>query len=151
MAEKLLEVKDLAVSYGSIQAIKGVSFEVSKGGEIVSILGANGAGKTTTLRTISGLLKAKSGSIIFNGTDLTKVPAHKIVGMGVAQSPEGRQVFGTLTVEENIRLGAYSLKHPDKDTLDWIYELFPSFWRDVNSSPEHFQVVSSRCLLSPER
>ncbi len=125
MAEKLLEVKDLAVSYGSIQAIKGVSFEVSKGGEIVSILGANGAGKTTTLRTISGLLKAKSGSIIFNGTDLTKVPAHKIVGMGVAQSPEGRQVFGTLTVEENIRLGAYSLKHPDKDTLDWIYELFP--------------------------
>jgi branched-chain amino acid transport system ATP-binding protein len=106
---KLLEVKDLVVSYGNIQAIKGVSFDVNKG-EIVSILGANGAGKTTTLRTISGLLK---------------VPAHKIVSMGVSQSPEGRQVFSTLTVEENIKLGAYTQKTMNQDTLDWIYELFP--------------------------
>lgn len=124
MAEVMLEVKDLVVSYGSIQAIKGINFSVNKG-EIVSVLGANGAGKTTTLRTISGLLKAKSGQIIYNGKDLTKIPAHKIVKEGVAQSPEGRQVFGTLTVEENIKLGAYTLNHPDKETLDWIYELFP--------------------------
>lgn len=124
MAETLLEVKDLVVSYGSIQAIKGINFTVNKG-EIVSVLGANGAGKTTTLRTLSGLLKAKSGEIIYQGTDITKVPAHKIVQMGIAQSPEGRQVFGTLTVEENIKLGAYTQKHADKETLKWIYELFP--------------------------
>lgn len=124
MAETLLEVKDLVVSYGSIAAIKGINFSVNKG-EIVSVLGANGAGKTTTLRTISGLLKPKSGQIIYDGTDIAKVPAHKIVKMGVAQSPEGRQVFGTLTVEENIRLGAYTQKKADKETLEWIYELFP--------------------------
>ncbi|MGD9808683.1 MAG: ABC transporter ATP-binding protein [Deferribacterales bacterium] len=124
MAETMLEVKDLVVSYGSIAAIKGISFDVKKG-EIVSILGANGAGKTTTLRTISGLLKPKSGQIIYNGQDITKVPAHKIVKYGVAQSPEGRQVFGTLSVEENIKLGAYTQKKADKETLDWIYELFP--------------------------
>jgi branched-chain amino acid transport system ATP-binding protein len=121
---KLLEVKDLVVSYGNIQAIKGVSFDVNKG-EIVSILGANGAGKTTTLRTISGLLKAKSGQILYDGKDILKVPAHKIVSMGVSQSPEGRQVFSTLTVEENIKLGAYTQKTMNQDTLDWIYELFP--------------------------
>jgi len=124
MSETLLQVKDLVVSYGNIQAIRGISFDVNKG-EIVSILGANGAGKTTTLRTISGLLKAKSGQILYNGKDLTKVPAHKIVSMGVAQSPEGRQVFSTLTVEENIRLGAYTQKNINEDTLKWIYELFP--------------------------
>ncbi|ADD68283.1 ABC transporter related protein [Denitrovibrio acetiphilus DSM 12809] len=124
MAETLLEVKDLVVNYGSIQAIKGISFDV-KEGEIVSVLGANGAGKTTTLRTISGLIKAKSGNIFYKGKDLTKMPAHKIVQAGIAQSPEGRQVFGTLTVEENMKLGAYSQKTADKDTLEWIYELFP--------------------------
>jgi len=124
MAETLLKVKDLVVSYGSIQAINGINFEVKKG-EIVSILGANGAGKTTTLRTISGLLKAKSGEILYNGVDLTKMPAHKIVQIGVSQSPEGRQVFGTLTVEENIKLGAYTKKAPDKNTIDFIYNLFP--------------------------
>ncbi|PLX71029.1 MAG: ABC transporter ATP-binding protein [Denitrovibrio sp.] len=124
MSENLLEVKDLVVSYGSIEAIKGISFDVKKG-EIVSILGANGAGKTTTLRTLSGLLKSKSGQIIYEGTDITKVPAHKIVAMGISQSPEGRQVFGTLTVEENIRLGAYTKKRADKETQEWIYELFP--------------------------
>ena len=124
MAEILLEVKDLVVSYGSIQAIKGINFSVSKG-EIVSVLGANGAGKTTTLRTISGLLRPKSGSIIYNGTDIAKMPAHKIVKEGVSHSPEGRQVFSTLTVEENIKLGAFTKKTYDKNTLEWIYELFP--------------------------
>jgi len=122
--EVFFEIKNLEVSYGSIDAIKGISLEVRKG-EIVTILGANGAGKTTTMRTISQLLKAKSGSIMFKGVDLTKVPAHKIVSMGVSQSPEGRRVFGILTVEENLLLGAYTQKKVNRETLKWIYELFP--------------------------
>ena len=122
--EVLFEIKDLEVSYGSIDAIKGISLEVRKG-EIVTILGANGAGKTTTMRTISQLLKAKSGAILFKGTDLTKVPAHKIVSMGISQSPEGRRVFGILTVEENLMLGAYTRKKVNRETLQWVYELFP--------------------------
>jgi branched-chain amino acid transport system ATP-binding protein len=122
--EVLFEIKDLEVSYGSIEAIKGISLVVRKG-EIVTILGANGAGKTTTMRTISQLLKAKSGEILFKGVDLTKVPAHKIVSMGISQSPEGRRVFGILTVEENLLLGAYTQKKVNRDTLKWVYELFP--------------------------
>jgi branched-chain amino acid transport system ATP-binding protein len=122
--ELLFEVNDLHVSYGSIAAIKGISLEVFKG-EVVAILGANGAGKTTTLRTISRLLKPKSGSMKFKGTELTHLPAHKVVSLGVSQCPEGRRVFGTLTVEENLLLGAYARKSVDKTTLDWVYELFP--------------------------
>jgi len=120
----LFEIKNLEVSYGSIEAIKGISMNVGKG-EIVTMLGANGAGKTTTMRTISQLLKAKSGSIMFKGVDLTKVPAHKIVAMGISQSPEGRRVFGILTVEENLLLGAYTQKKVNRKTLQWVYELFP--------------------------
>jgi len=120
----LFEIEDLHVSYGSIAAITGISLEVRKG-EIVTILGANGAGKTTTMRTISQLLKAKSGSIRFKGQELTKMPAHKVVGLGISQSPEGRRVFGILTVEENLMLGAYSRSRVDRKTLDWVYELFP--------------------------
>ncbi|HKK01468.1 MAG TPA: ABC transporter ATP-binding protein [Desulfuromonadales bacterium] len=120
----MFEVKDLHVSYGSIAAIKGISLEVRKG-EVVSILGANGAGKTTTLRTISRLLKPKSGSIRFKGVELTDLPAHKVVSLGISQSPEGRRVFGVLTVEENLLLGAYSRKSVDKEILAWVYELFP--------------------------
>jgi branched-chain amino acid transport system ATP-binding protein len=120
----LFEIKDLEVSYGSIEAIKGISMDVGKG-EIVTMLGANGAGKTTTMRTISQLLKAKSGSIMFKGVDLTKVPAHKIVAMGISQSPEGRRVFGILTVEENLLLGAYTQKKVNRKTLQWVYDLFP--------------------------
>ncbi len=122
--ELLFEVKDLHVSYGSIAAIKGISLEVYKG-EVVTILGANGAGKTTTLRTISRLLKPKSGSMKFKGIELTNLPAHRVVPLGISQSPEGRRVFGTLTVEENLLLGAYSRKTVDKVTLGWVYELFP--------------------------
>lgn len=120
----LFDIKDLEVSYGSIAAIKGISLQVRKG-EIVAILGANGAGKTTTMRTISQLHKAKSGSIMFKGEDLTKMPAHKIVKLGISHSPEGRRVFGILTVEENLILGAYSRSKLDKDTLRWVYQLFP--------------------------
>ena len=120
----LFEIKDLEVSYGSIAAIKGISLEVKKG-EIVTILGANGAGKTTTMRTISQLLKAKSGSIKFKGHELTQMPAHKIVKLGISQSPEGRRVFGILTVEENLMLGAFVKSKVNKETLDWVYQLFP--------------------------
>ncbi|MBM9513057.1 ABC transporter ATP-binding protein [Desulfogranum marinum] len=122
--DALFEIKDLEVSYGSIAAIKGISLEVRKG-EIVTILGANGAGKTTTMRTISQLLKAKSGSITFKGQELTQLPAHKIVQLGISHSPEGRRVFGILTVEENLMLGAFSRSKMNKETLKWVYELFP--------------------------
>ena len=120
----LFAINDLEVSYGSIAAIKGISLNVRKG-EIVTILGANGAGKTTTMRTISQLLKAKSGSITFKGEELTKLPAHKIVKLGISHSPEGRRVFGILTVEENLMLGAFSQKKMDREVLDWVYQLFP--------------------------
>ncbi len=122
--EILLEIKDLHVSYGAIAAIKGIDIVVRRG-EVVTILGANGAGKTTTLRTISGLLKAKSGHIIFNQNDITKSDAHDIVTLGMSHSPEGRRVFGTLTVEENLMMGAYTLKKYDKETLAWIYDILP--------------------------
>lgn len=122
--EVLLEVKDLHVSYGAIAAIKGIDLTVKRG-EVVTILGANGAGKTTTLRTISGLLKAKSGHIVFDKNDITKTEAHEIVSLGMSHSPEGRRVFATLTVEENLMMGAYTLKNHDKETLEWIYDILP--------------------------
>ncbi|KAA0259251.1 ABC transporter ATP-binding protein [Deferribacter autotrophicus] len=122
--ELMLNIKDLKVNYGNIEAVKGISLEVYKG-EIVTIIGANGAGKTTTLRTISGLLRAKSGSIKYKGIELTKLEAHEIVKLGISQSPEGRRVFSTLTVEENLILGAYTKENVDREKLKWIYELFP--------------------------
>ena len=122
--EKLLVVENLVVAYGSIEAVKGISFVVHKG-ELVTILGANGAGKTTTMRTISGLIKPKSGSIRYKNIELTNLPAHKIVGLGISQAPEGRRVFGTLTVEENLMLGAYTKPKVNTEILDWIYQLFP--------------------------
>lgn len=123
-SERLLEVKDLHVSYGAINAIKGIDLYVNRG-EVVTILGANGAGKTTTLRTISGLLKPVSGEIIFDGKAITQLPAHEIVALGMSHSPEGRRVFGTLSVEENLMMGAYTLKKYDTKTLEWIYEILP--------------------------
>ncbi|MBD1400604.1 ABC transporter ATP-binding protein [Pelovirga terrestris] len=120
----LFTIEDLEVSYGAIAALKGVSLEVQRG-EIVTILGANGAGKTTTMRAISQLIKTKSGSIRFKGQELTKIPAHKIVKLGISHSPEGRRVFGVLTVEENLLLGTYSKGKVNPKTLRWIYEMFP--------------------------
>ncbi len=122
----MLQVNDLQVSYGVINAIKGVSFTVNKG-EIIALIGSNGAGKTTILHTITGLVPAKSGSIIFDGCELTKTPAHKIVGMGMAHVPEGRRIFQELTVYENLKLGAFTLsdkKVIDKN-LEYVYEHFP--------------------------
>ena len=122
----MLEVKNLHVSYGMIDAVKGIDFQVNDG-EIVSLIGANGAGKTTTMHTLSGLLKAKEGTILLDGKDLTKIKANKIVGMGLVQVPEGRRVFTQMSVEENLQLGAY-LRH-DKSEIakDFrhVYELFP--------------------------
>lgn len=122
----LLEVKDLSVYYGVIQALKDVSFEVNQG-EIIALIGANGAGKTTILHTVSGLLKAKSGSITFDGADLLKTPAHKIVSMGMAHVPEGRRIFQQLTVAENLMMGAFTRKDKAEiaQTLERVYEHFP--------------------------
>ena len=122
----MLKVENLVVSYGMIEAIKGLSFEVNDG-EIVTLIGANGAGKTTTMQTISGLLKPVSGSITLDGVELTKVPAHKIVSLGLAQVPERRRVFTQQSVEDNLLLGAYTRKDKgeiQKD-LEEVYEWFP--------------------------
>jgi branched-chain amino acid transport system ATP-binding protein len=122
----VLEVKDLIVHYGVIKAIKGISFQVEKG-SIVALIGANGAGKTTILHAISGLIAPTSGSIYLNGEDITKVPGHKIVSMGMAHVPEGRRIFQELTVLQNLKMGAYTRKDKKEieDTLEMVYTHFP--------------------------
>ena len=122
----MLEIKDLNVFYGAIHALKGISLTVGEG-ELVSLIGANGAGKTTTLHTISGLLTASSGSITLDGKDLQKVAPNKIIGMGLAHVPEGRHVFSRMTVEENLRMGAYIIKDQKKisENLESVYAHFP--------------------------
>lgn len=122
----LLEVKDLEVHYGVINAIKKISFNVEQG-EIVALIGANGAGKTSTMHAISGLLNGKSGEIIFNGESIMKTPAHKIVSKGLAQVPEGRRIFAQLSVEDNLEMGAYLRNDADgiKNDIEHIYTLFP--------------------------
>ena len=123
--EAILKVEDINVYYGSIHAIKGVSFEVNEG-EIVTLIGANGAGKSTTLNTISGLLHSKTGSISFMGENLGKFPCHKIVSKGLALVPEGRRVFLQMTVQENLEMGAYTQGGRSMDTdLERVYEQFP--------------------------
>jgi len=124
----MLEVRNLEVYYGVIQAIKGISFDVNQG-EIVALIGANGAGKTTTLHTITGLISAKSGKIIYEGTDITKVPGYKLVNMGIAHVPEGRRVFATLTVLQNLKMGAYTRKDKEEidSTLKNDLQPFPTF------------------------
>ena len=151
----LLEVKDLQVFYGVIQALKGISFEVNKG-EIVTLIGANGAGKSTTLRTISGLVKADSGSITYDGQELLGKPINKILEAGIAQSPEGRRVFPNLTVLENLKIGAYLRKDRDGIEKDvrWIYELFPRLeerhWQPAGtlSGGEQQMLAVGRALMS---
>ena len=122
----LLEVKDLTVFYGVIQALKGISFEVNKG-EIVTLIGANGAGKTTTMQSIMGLIPAKSGTVTYNGRNITKMPCHKIVHLGMTQVPEGRRIFQELTVYGNLLMGAYTKKSKAeiKQSIEEIYEWFP--------------------------
>ena len=122
----MLEVRDLHVSYGAIHAVQGVSFELNEG-ETVALIGSNGAGKSTIIRTISGLEHAKSGSIQFQGNELTKMKAHKIVELGIAHVPEGRRVFPGMTVRENLLMGANLVKDKEKIrlTLEHVFEIFP--------------------------
>ena len=121
----MLEVNNINVYYGSIHAVKDISFQVEKG-EIISLIGANGAGKTTILQTVSGLLKSNTGSIVFNDKDLMHIPAHKIVGHGLAQVPEGRRVFLQMSVMENLELGAYTQpKNTIDQNLEIVFEHFP--------------------------
>lgn len=122
----MLKVENLHINYGFIEAVKGIDFEVNDG-EIVALIGANGAGKTTTMHALSGLIKAKSGSIVLDGKDITKVPANKIVSLGLIQVPEGRHVFASQTVLENLTLGAYLCKDKKliEDNLNHVFELFP--------------------------
>ena len=122
----MLNVGQLHVYYGGIHALKGISFQVRER-EIVTLIGANGAGKTTTLKAISGLLKGANGSIRYMGKEISSTPAHNIVKQGLSQVPEGRRVFGDMTVAENLALGAYHRRDVDaiKTDMEWVYELFP--------------------------
>ncbi len=123
----LLTIKALNTAYGHVHALKGIDLEISEG-EIVTLIGANGAGKSTTLRTISGLVRPRSGEILFNGRPIHTLPAHEIVARGIAQAPEGRQIFATLTVQENLTMGAYSLGNNTKaieENRRQVFSLFP--------------------------
>ena len=151
----MLEIKDLHVSYGGIQALRGVSLNVPDG-KIVTLIGANGAGKSTLMRTISGLVKAQSGSILWNGQELLGKPIDQIVASGIAMSPEGRRVFADLTVLENLKIGAYLRKdkaETEKD-LQWVFKLFPRLeersWQSAGtlSGGEQQMLAVGRALMS---
>ena len=151
----LLEIENLEVNYGMIKALKGVSFEVNKG-EIIALIGANGAGKTTTLYAISGILPSTSGKIIYNGQNITKTPAHKIVKLGISQVPEGRRVFSQLSVFENLLMGAYTRRDKSEinEDLEKIYERFPRLEERKNqiagtlSGGEQQMLAMGRALMS---
>lgn len=151
----MLEVKDLKVYYGIIQAIKGVSFHVNEG-EVIALIGANGAGKTTILHTVSGLLSPRSGSVVFEGTDIVKIPGHKIVSMGMAHVPEGRRVFAQLSVLQNLKMGAYTRKDKEEieETLKMIFDRFPRLEERQNqlagtlSGGEQQMLAIGRALMS---
>lgn len=153
-----LEIKDLSVYYGMIAALKGISFEVNEG-EVIALIGANGAGKTTALHTITGLLPSKTGSIIFDGVDITKVPAHKIVKMGMAHVPEGRRIFQQLSVLDNLKLGAYTRKDTNAiaEDLEKIYKRFPRLAERKSqiagtlSGGEQQMLAMGRALMSKPR
>lgn len=154
----MLEVKDLNVYYGVIQALKGISFEVEEG-DVIALIGANGAGKTTTLHTITGLIPSKSGSIVFEGKDITRVPGHKLVSMGIAHVPEGRRVFAQLTVLQNLKMGAYTRndKQEIEETIQKIYKRFPRLEERKNqlagtlSGGEQQMLAMGRALMSHPR
>lgn len=151
----MLEINNIIVNYGMINAIKGISFSVEKG-EVIALIGANGAGKTTTLHTISGLLRPKSGSITFNGVDISKVPAHKIVSMGIAHVPEGRRVFSQLSVMENLKMGAFTRSNQaeKEETLEMVFDRFPRLKERMSqaagtlSGGEQQMLAMGRALMS---
>ncbi len=154
----LLEVKDLRVNYGLINAVKGVSFECREG-EIVSLIGANGAGKTTILHAVNGILPKADGSVSFLDKDISGTPAHKLVAMGISQVPEGRRIFGELSVYDNLKMGFYSVKDKSnfKDKLDEMYEYFPILKERSGqiagtlSGGEQQMLAMSRALMSSPR
>ena len=154
----MLEVNDLQVYYGMIHAIKGVSFHVNEG-EIVTLIGANGAGKTTILHTITGLIAPKGGQVVFEGKDITKTPAHKIVELGMAHVPEGRRVFAQLSVYQNLKMGAYtrSDKNEIEESLEMVYKRFPRLEERKNqmagtlSGGEQQMLAMGRALMSKPR
>ena len=151
----MLEIRDLEVYYGMIQAIKGVSFEVNQG-EVIALIGANGAGKTTILHTITGLVEAKSGTVEFEGKNITKMPGHKIVTLGMAHVPEGRRVFAELSVLENLKMGAYTRKDKNEiaQSLEMVYKRFPRLEERKNqlagtlSGGEQQMLAMGRALMS---
>ena len=151
----MLKVTDLQVYYGMIQAIKGISFEVNQG-EVIALIGANGAGKTTTLHTVTGLIEAKGGTVEFEGANITKMPGHKIVTLGMAHVPEGRRVFAELTVLENLKLGAYTRKDKNEieASLQTVYKRFPRLEERKNqlagtlSGGEQQMLAMGRALMS---
>ncbi len=155
MSEALLKVENLSVYYGMIQALRGISFEVNRG-EIVSLIGANGAGKTTTLHTITGLIHPKEGSVCYKGQDVTRVPAHKIVSMGMVHVPEGRRIFQGLSVYDNLLLGSYSRKDKNevKRNMELVLSQFPrlaerkSQLAGTLSGGEQQMLAMGRALLS---
>ena len=150
----MLEVKNLEVYYGVICALKGISFEVNEG-EIVSLIGANGAGKTTMMQSVVGIIPKRSGTVIFNGQDITKTPCHKIVQLGMTQVPEGRRIFQELTVYENLMMGAYTVKDQQqfKTELESVFERFPRLAERRNqiagtlSGGEQQMLAMSRALM----
>lgn len=154
----MLEVKDLVVSYGAIKALKGISFKVEQG-EVITLIGSNGAGKTTTLHSISNLIRKESGSILFEGEDITNVSADKIVNRGLIQIPEGRRVFANMSVKENIEMGAYLRKDKEeiKKDMEWCYELFPRLKERLAqmagtlSGGEQQMLAMARALMSKPR
>ena len=150
----ILKVEDINVYYGSIHAIKGISFEVEEG-EVVTLIGANGAGKSTTLNTISGLLRSKTGSIEFMGESLAKVPCHKVVERGLALVPEGRRIFLQMTVQENLEMGAFTQKGDTvQEDLEKVYTLFPRLKERIKqmagtlSGGEQQMLAMGRALMS---
>lgn len=151
----MLEIKNLEVYYGVIAAIKGISFEVNEG-EVIALIGANGAGKTTTLQTITGMLQPKAGEVIFDGKDISKIPGHRIVSMGMAHVPEGRRVFAELSVYENLKLGAYTRKDKQEiaESLSRVYQSFPRLKERKNqlagtlSGGEQQMLAMGRALMS---
>jgi branched-chain amino acid transport system ATP-binding protein len=145
----MLTVTDLQVSYGAIRALAGISFTIQQGA-IVTLIGGNGAGKTTTLRTISGLLRAKSGTISFLGEDLGAVPAHRIVARGLCHVPEGRMIFSNLTVAENLAMGAYLQNDAalNAKNRDYVFSIFPRLAERIKQTAGTLSGASSRCWQS---
>ena len=154
----MLQIKDLYVSYGMMEVLHGISIDV-KPQELVSVIGPNGAGKSTLIKTIMGIVKPVSGQILYNGQDITRLPAHKRAGLGIGYVPEGRRVFGKLTVEENLRFGAYELKDNNhiRENMEKVYEIFPRLGErkdqlasTMSGGEQQMLAISRALMLDPK-